>query len=217
MQFPREIRDCVYTHIITNFETDCWNDCGIALVKEEFIEAIIRETRVGVDGYLDKETLMPIFSSVRTKVREQALLLAIDVAGAPNIASHITDIRKQIADGLINVAKSFPAVYDISFSIRQEEVADEKLRQILQHEVETLPKVKTYRIYTHKKPGWRSRLASEDSRCGLSTSTWMEYITDGGEKMWKPRVFADGQWSTENPVCLTYVIRQFIEEGKILQ
>jgi hypothetical protein len=107
----------------------------------------------------------------------------------------------------MNVVKGFPAVYDISFSIRQDDIADEELIRLLRGGVGTLPNIKTYRIHTHKRPGQRSKLASEYLRRGLSASTWMEDISDGGEKLWKPRVLADGQWSTENPVCFMYVIR----------
>jgi hypothetical protein len=94
IQIPRELRDCVYTHIIASPGTDFYDECGIAMVladfatlllickqfTEEFTEAIVRKTRVRVDGYLDKKSLMAIFPSVPTKLREQTRLLAINVA-----------------------------------------------------------------------------------------------------------------------------------------
>jgi hypothetical protein len=119
MHIPRELRDCVYTHIIVSPETDVYDECGIAMVladfatlllickqfTEEFTEAIVRKTRVGVDGYLDKKTLMAMFPSVPTRLREQTQLLAINVAGVPNIAPLIPDLRQEIANGLMNVVK----------------------------------------------------------------------------------------------------------------
>jgi hypothetical protein len=218
---PRELRDSVYDYIISNIDLDAYNDCGLGIVLEhgtllrvckqiasEFMTALFRQTRVGLQSNLDDISLSTVTDLVRNRVRLQARFLAIDVKSVRNINLHgapqDTNPRQHLTRILTDAVKAFPKVYDFAIWICIKDIADGELKRIVAHELEQLSTVKTYRIFTHKSPGWRSRLRSEDSVRGESTLTWMERISDDKETLWKPRVIADGQWSTETPVWWIY-------------
>jgi hypothetical protein len=218
---PRELRDFMYDYIISNLESDAYNDCGLGIILErstlllvckqiasEFMTALFHRTRVGLQANLDDDSVSTITDSIRNGVRLQACFLAIDVKSVRNInlrgAPQDTNLRPHLTRILIEAVKAFPKVYDLAIWICIKDIADGELKRIVAHELEQLSTVKTYRIFTHKSPGWRSRLRSEDSVRGESTLTWMERISDDKEKLWKPRVIADGQWSTETPVWWIY-------------
>jgi hypothetical protein len=221
LALPRELRDSIYEYIIINLETDAYNDCGLSIILEhdtvllvckqiasEFMTALIRRTRVGLQANLDENKIATVADLVRSGLRRQARYLAIDIRGVENNclhkASYNTTIRQHLTDDLMNVVKAFPRVCDLAMWICVRNVADEKLEQILKQELEQVSTIQTYRIFTHKNPGWRSRLCSDDARRGESAITWMECISVGEEKQWRPRVIADGQWSTETPVWWVY-------------
>jgi hypothetical protein len=221
LALPRELRDSIYDYIIINLESDAYNDCSLGMVLEhdtvllvckqiasEFMTALIRRTRVGLQANLDETSVAAVADLVRNRVRRQARYLAIDVKsvqnGRPGGALYNTTLRQHLTGALMDVVNAFPRVCDLAIWICVRNVADEKLGQMLKYELEQLSAMKTYRIFTHKNPGWRSRLCSEDSLRGESTITWMECISGDEEKQWKPRVIADGQWSRETPVWWIY-------------
>jgi hypothetical protein len=221
LALPRELRDSIYDYIIINLESDAYNDCGLGIILErdtvllvckqvasEFMIALIRRTRVGLQANLDETSVAAVADLVRNRVRRQARYLAIDVRSVQNNrlcgASYNMTLRQHLTEALMDVVNAFPRVCDLAIWICVRNVADEKLEQMLKHELQQLSTMKTYRIFTHKNPGWRSRLCSEDSLRGKSTTTWMECISGDEEKQWKPRVIADGQWSRETPVWWIY-------------
>jgi hypothetical protein len=221
LALPRELRDSIYDYIIINLESDAYNDCGLGIILErdtvllvckqvasEFMTALIRRTRVGLQANLDETSIGAIVDLVRNGIRRQARYLAIDMRSVQNVrlggALCNTTLRQHLAEALMDVVNAFPRVCDLAIWICVRNIADKKLERMLNHELELLSTMKTYRIFTHKNPDWRSRLCSQDSLRGESTITWMECISGDGEKQWKPRVIADGQWSTETPVWWIY-------------
>jgi hypothetical protein len=221
LALPREIRDSINDYIIFNLESDAYNDCGVSIILErntmllvckqvasEFMIALFRGTRVGLQANLDETSVPAVAGLVRNGIRRQARYLAIDVRSVQNVrlckALYNTTLRQHLTGVLMDVVNAYPRVCDLAIWICIRNVADEKLERMLKHELEQLSTMKTYRIFTHKNPGWRSRLRSEDSLRGKSTITWMECISGEEEKQWKPRVIADGQWSTETPVWWIY-------------
>jgi hypothetical protein len=221
LALPRELRDSIYDYIIINLELDAYNDCGLGIILErdtvllvckqvasEFMTALVRRTRVGLQANLDETSVAAVADLVREGIRRQARYLAIDIRSVQNFhlcgASYNTTLRQHLTEALMNVVNAFPRVCDLAIWICVRNVADKKLEQMLKHELEQLSMMKTYRIFTHKNPDWRSRLCSQDSLRGESTITWMECISGDEEKQWKPRVIADGQWRTETPVWWIY-------------
>jgi hypothetical protein len=221
LALPRELRDSIYDYVIFNLESDAYNDCGLSIILErntvllvckqvasEFMIALFRGTRVGLQANLDETSIATVADLVRNGVRRQARYLAIDVRSVQNVrpcgALYDTTLRQHLTRALMDVVNTFPRVCDLAIWICVRNVADEKLERMLKHELEELSTITTYRIFTHKNPGWRSRLCSEESLRGESTITWMECISGDEEKQWKPRVIADGQWSTETPVWWIY-------------
>jgi hypothetical protein len=169
LALPRELQDSIYDYVIINLESDAYNDCGLSIILEhntvllicrqiasEFMVALLRETRVGLHANLDENNITTVVALVRNKLRRQAHYLAINVRSVQNIylyrASYNTNLRQYLAGALIDVVKAFPTVHDLAMWICVRSVADEKLKQILKHELKQLPTIKTYRIFTHKSP-----------------------------------------------------------------
>jgi hypothetical protein len=159
--------------------------------------ALVRLTRVGLQANLDENSVAAVADLVRDGIRRQARYLAIDIRSVQKIclcgALYNTTLRQHLTEALMDVVNAFPKVCDLAMWIYVRNVADKKLEQILKHELAQLSTIKKYRIFTHKNPGWRSRLCSEDSLRGESTITWMECISGDEEKQWRPLVIADGQ------------------------
>jgi hypothetical protein len=170
LALPREIRDSIYDYIIINLESDAYNDCGLSIILErdtvlivckqvasEFMTALIRRTRVGLQANLDETSVAAVVDLVPDRVRRQARYLTIDIRSVQNVrlcgASYNTTLRQHLTEALMDVVHAFLRVCDLAIWICVRNVADEKLERMLKHELEQLSTMQTYRVFTHKNPG----------------------------------------------------------------
>lgn len=213
-KLPREIRDDIYSLVIDGSESLAYNDCGIGIawppvsvlllckqIASEFTSVLLRETRVALQINLNKSSISDCVNSVRKGVRMEAYALAIDVRERARpllIEENATDFdRQEVVDALAHAVQAFPRVRDVTISVMLRNTANEELLGLLQERLEQNTMLQEYRIYTHSYPSFRGSL-------GRSTFTWRQRVLHEQKRQWKARVIADGQWSTQRPVCLVY-------------
>ncbi|KAG9189937.1 hypothetical protein G6011_06805 [Alternaria panax] len=220
-KLPREIRDAIYSLVIVSSESSAYNDCGIGIawppvsalllckqIASEFTSVLLRETRVAIQINLDKSSISDYVNSVRKGVRMEAHALAIEIrerSRALSIEQNATNFdRQEVADALAHAVQAFPRVRDVAISVLLRNTANEELLGLLQERLEQNSTLQEYRIYTHIFPGFRACLESLDIERGKSTITWRQRVLHEQKRQWKARVIADGQWTTQRPVCLEF-------------
>lgn len=219
LELPREVRDIIYSSMITTVKVNAYNDCAIGVARDfhefqsmrlvckqiasEFSSILYCETRVALRVNLDEKELSDVVNTVRESVRKQAHALAINIEEntrppIPGITLKI-HLRQKVADAVINAIKAFPRVRDVAISVQLKGTANTVLIGLLQEGLEKIPELKEYRVYTHALPSFRQYPDSRDFVRGRCAILWKERTMDEGRR-WMERVIDHEQFSTQLPV-----------------